>query len=430
MRPHHSLAKIRVGKILLVLVSVIAFFVNLFGQEDVLKEQAIAMFKRGDYAKAIGILEQAKRQNANDAEIYYYLGYFSHYLAYDSRPLIGYDPNYSDKVLRYLNRTIELDPGFGDAYYFIGAEYGAKATQALRTENLKEYRLSYQRAHERGAFPAWLIEYAKNALASCEQNALLFVGGDAEFNPTQYLQTIQNYRQDVTVIPIGFLNRPWYVKKLREGVGDILQKAPIGLSDAQISDLHPYKWDTLTIEIPISEQMRKQLGLSQEATMRWELKPDLRSDRRTYLSATRAVLANIVETNRWVRPIYFSLGCNPSSLAGLNEYFQLHGLANKLLPIKTRKTRYSIDAASVARILLDEENVKDFKDVHLHNMPRVSNILFNYYAVLSRLAAYYKEQNQSLKISELVDYMKKNLLTDTLPKGEKIIKTMGQLSKK
>lgn len=399
------------------------------GQEKNFKKQAITTFKNGDFTKAIELLEQAKNENPNDSEIYYYLGYFSHYLAYDSRPLVEYDVNYSDKILQYLNKAIELNPDFGNAYYFIGAEYGARATKALQNNEIENYKLAYKLAYEKGAFPAWLIEYGNNILKSCDKNAILFVGGDAEFNPIQYLQIIENYRKDVTLIPIAFINRPWYVKKLKEGFGNILTKVPINFSNAQILDMHPYKWDTLSIKISISEKMQKTLKLLPNKKMKWEIEPDLKSERRTYLSVDRAVLVNIIETNQWERPIYFSLGINTLHLAGLNEYFQLVGLVNKLLPIKTENTKYKISPLLIEKILLNSENIKDFKDVNLHNMPRVSNILLNYYAVLFKLATYYKDQNQSIKINKIVNYIKKNMMTNILPQGEKIIKTISELSK-
>ena len=54
---------------------------------DALKEKALAQFEKADYAAAIAYLEQARAAAPNDAEVYYYLGYFTHYLCYDSVPL-------------------------------------------------------------------------------------------------------------------------------------------------------------------------------------------------------------------------------------------------------------------------------------------------------------------------------------------------------
>lgn len=309
----------------------------------------------------------------------------------------------------------------GDAYYFIGAEYGARALQDLQEGNQNKYVSAYQLAYEKKAFPKWLIEYGTNILNSCEENAILFVGGDSEFNPIQYMQVVKHYRNDVTVIPIALLNRLWYVKRHRDGFGRVLRKAPISLSDKQIMDMHPYKWDTLTIEIPISKKIKKQLSLQQDAKMRWKIEPDLKSERRTYLSTERLVLADIVETNQWKRPICFSLGCHPQTLAGLDKYFQFYGLVNKLLPVKTNGTGYEINPDKIEQIILNASNIRNLSDVNYHNMPRVSNILLNYHVALSSLARYYYERKQTQKVLKIVDFMQKHMKIKVLPVAENII---------
>ena len=45
-------------------------------------------------------LKKALYESSNDAEIYYYLGWFNHYRAYDSRPLKGYDYSDSEQIFR------------------------------------------------------------------------------------------------------------------------------------------------------------------------------------------------------------------------------------------------------------------------------------------------------------------------------------------
>lgn len=408
----------------------ITLFVNIYGQTDSLKNNAVEVFKTGDYEKAIEILKQAEIAGANDPEVYYLLGYYSHYLAYDSRPLIDYNEKYSNKILRYLEKAIELNPNYRNAYYFIGAEYGARALNALQTGNSESYISNYKKAYEKGAFPLWLIEYGKNILNSCDENAILIVGGDAEFNPIQYLQLIEHYRRDITVIPYGFLNRPWYIEKLRTGVKNLLKNVPISFSEEQVYNMHPYKWDTLTIEIPISEKLKKEFELTPDKTFSWKLEPNMISGEKTYLSADKAIFANIVKTNGWERSIYFSLGCNPSFFSGLKDYFQLCGLAYKLLPKKTENAKNEINPNSIVNVLLDKKNIKNFSDVDKHDMPRASNILNNYYAVLYRLAALYKEQNQLQKINEIGKYINENLLSDIFPSGKNILKLIEELSSK
>lgn len=194
--------------------------------------------------------------------------------------------------------------------------------------------------------------------------------------------------------------------------------------------MHPYKWDTLTIEILINQQMKQELSLGALTKMKWTLAPDLRSGNRTYLNPGKAVLANIVETNHWERPIYFSLGCHPRFLAGLDEYLMLDGFVNKLLPIKTKDTEFAINPDKIERILLIAANFKNLSDVEYHNMPRVSNILLNYYQVLYKLAQYYHQNNQNQKIRDIVSFIKTNMTINALPNKEKIITSIENFIQK
>ena len=70
-------------RLIIVVTIVFAFNFSLCGQELTLKERAVEEFKNEHYPEAIEILEEAVKENPDDAEIFYYLGWFNHYLAYD-----------------------------------------------------------------------------------------------------------------------------------------------------------------------------------------------------------------------------------------------------------------------------------------------------------------------------------------------------------
>ncbi len=416
-------------KIIVCLLLSFDLFINIQAQPIGFKTEAIKAAGRGDYPAAIKLLEEAEKQNPNDPEIYYYLGVFLHYLAYDSIPMIGYEVSYTNKVLPYFEKAIELKPDYGDAYYFIGAQYGAAALDALQNQNSKEYVSAFKNAFNKGAFPSWLIEYNKNILKSCETNSILFIAGDAEFDALQYLQVVEHYRKDVSVVIFPFLQRPWYVQTLKLGFSNVLRKVPISLSKNQIMSLHPFKWDTLSVNIPISKNLKEKYQLEDSQVMKWEIDPDLNSKYKSYLGAQLVVLLNIIEANNWKRPINFTLGFEPSTLSGLNNYFQLSGIVNKLLPIKTINTTYKINSSKIEEILLSTENIKKLKEIEKHNMPRVSNIVSNYYNVLYFLADFYKAHNQIEKIKHLSSYIKKYMITDSLEYGKKILPIIEGLSK-
>ena len=231
----------------------------ILAQEKDLKSLALEEFQQEHYDEAIDLLEKALEQSPEDAEIYYYLGFFNHYRAYDSRPVKGYNYSYSEKVFNYLDKAIELDPGYGNAKYFYGAECSANAFIAMQNYDLDKMIYFYDLAFKKGAFPGWLLEFGRNILASCDKDAILFTGGNADFDVCSYLQLIEDYRTDITIIPIGNIDRPWYVKFLKNGLKGGVRKISINLTESQIMDIHPYKWDTTTVTIRVPEKLRQNI---------------------------------------------------------------------------------------------------------------------------------------------------------------------------
>ncbi len=406
------------------LINILIFIVfsTLFvqAQENSLKEQALDEFKKEHYNEAISLLEKAAVKTPNDPEIYYYLGWFNHYRAYDSRPLKGYDFAYSQKIFDYLDKAIRLNPQYGDAKYFYGAECSGNAFIAMQNYDVEKLRYFYKKAYEKGAYPAWLIEFGKNLMNTCDKNAILFTGGNPDFDVCAYLQLHQNYRTDITIIPLGNIDRPWYVKFLREGLEGGVRKININLTDQQIMDIHPFKWDITDVYIPVSKELKTKFKLNSDFQFKWTIEPDLFSNRmhskiesekakkRTYLSPQRAILLQIVEDNFNERPIYFSNLAEPIFYGGLNTYFKNCGLTSQLAPIETMNTDKSSDVAKL-EILLNPENFKDLPSLKTNDMPRISGLIFSYHKAFVLLAQYYKKNNQTEKLNKLVDTYKTSI---------------------
>jgi hypothetical protein len=401
------------------LLSIIIFYLFFgsfaFGKNTDLKNQAIEEFKKANYSKAINLLNQALEIDKDDPEIYYYLGYFTHYLCYDSVPLPGFNLRKSDEILNYLTNAIKLKPNYGDAFYFIGAEHGTRANRFLKNGETDKAIEEYKLAKQKGGLPDWLLEYGRNNLKTCERNALLFTGGDADVNPIRYLQLVEKFRLDVTVIPIGLLNRPWFVLLLKDGLKDVFNSAPISWSKEQILNMHPYKWENNIIELLVTKEIKDRYKT--QKNFEWELKPDLQRKNTNFLSPIGAIIADIVKTNQWKRPIYFSSACQPWMFYGLDQYFQTCGTISRLLPFKTENSDFQVDNSSIVRIFMNQDNYKFLPTVVKKDMPRVSTMLRNYRVVLFRLSYHYYQNHNNRKAKEVLDFMDRTILEKYVPLG-------------
>ena len=410
-------------KLITVFFSLLLSVTIAFTQETP-KEKALEEFKNEHYNEAIDLLEKALVETPYDAEIYYYLGWFNHYRAYDSRPLSGYDYSYSEKIFQYLDKALELDPDYGDAKYFYGAECSGNAFLAMQNYNIDKLKYYYQLAYNKGAYPDWLIEFGKNFLMNCDTNAILFTGGNADFDICSYLQLCKNFRTDITVIPIGNIDRPWYVQFLKNGLLDAVRKVKINLTDQQIMDIHPFKWDTTDVFINISSNDKQEYNLPDDYRMQWTILPDLTSERmhskminekakiRTYLSPQRAILLQIVEDNFAERPIVFSNFASPTFYGGLEEYFQNCGLVSKLIPVKTNNSTYSVNESKIEE-LIKPENLDYYKTVKRNDIPRISGMIMSGYSnAFFNLAEIYKKNNRKEELKSLINIYEDKMKID------------------
>jgi len=399
------------------------FACNLIaGQQLSLKEQSIVQFKNENYAQAILLMEKALKDNPNDAEIYYYLGFFNHYNAYDSRPLQGYDSTYSLNVLHYLDKALEIKPNYGDAKYFYFTECGAAAFKEYQNNNPQKVKAWFDKAFHKGAIPEWGIELGKNMLSLCDSNAILFTHGDFSLNICLFVQLHDDFRKDITIVPLALLDRPSFVLALNNNADSkILRGLNTGLTKEQIIDMHPYKWDTLTMKLAVPTELLKQYFLPDNYTMDWVIEPDLISNRmaskiddeipqrRTYVSPTRAMLLNIIEVNKWVRPVYFTNTYESYLLAGLDKYLQYAGLVSKLLPVKTEKTWRKIDVDKLEQIVFNTKLGK-LKTKITDDQPRASGITSLYNSSYWYLADYYRSKGENDKVEKVIESYKQNLM--------------------
>jgi hypothetical protein len=211
------------------------------------------------------------------------------------------------------------------------------------------------------------------------------------------------------------------VNFLKKGLENTVRKVNIELKEEQIMDIRPFKWRETNIFIDISSADRLKFGLPEDYKMEWAVAPDLQSyrmhskiegeeaTRRTLLSPQRAILLQIVEDNFAERPIYFSIGADPSFLGGLEVYFQNCGLVNRLTPIKTVDTQYQIDVVKLEQ-LFKAENLTDYKDVKENDFPRISGMaVYGYPFALFKLAGYYRFLRQENELKRLTELYKSQL---------------------
>jgi len=220
--------------------------------------------------------------------------------------------------------------------------------------------------HDRsGRFTA--LEVAKNYLNSCDKNAILFTNGDNDTFPLWYAQEVEGIRTDIKVVNLSLFNTDWYIDQMKRASYDA---APIP-SSLEHDD---YKTGTRDYT-PIQERFKDfievkdvvdfinsnspKAKLNTSAGLRnycptKKLKLTVNKEiAKTYVPEeyqnrivdevkfklkgsgvfkNKLLVLDILANFNWERPIYFAITVGKDNFMGLENYFQLEGLAYRLVP--------------------------------------------------------------------------------------------------
>ena len=292
------------------------------------------------------------------------------------------------------------------------------------------------------------LAMAKAYLSSCEPNAILFTIGDNDTFPLWYAQEVEGYRTDVRIVNTSLFMTDWYIDQMKRkayesdpmpisfthdqykpGTRDYMLYIPnteerldmdyflkiLGSDDQRLKrELNNGHWvnfyPTNKVRLKVDRQAvikNKVVAPAQYDSIVPYIDIDIKGDA---LYKNRLLMLDIVNNNKWKRPIYFTGGSfGDDDYLWMKDYLQLDGMVYKLVPVRTPIPE---DGSPLDMGAIDTDKMYDIvmkwdwgnsEDPNIYHDPETRKNSITYRTNLARLMQALIDKGDKVKAKKVID---------------------------
>ncbi len=275
-------------------------------------------------------------------------------------------------------------------------------------------------------------DYAKNLLESLAPNAIVFTNGDNDTFPLWYAQEVEGVRTDVRIVCLSLLNTDWYIRQMKDQWSHESAPLPISYTDEEIDYITSRidRWEPRVITIPVDKEMLKQafsedyqykeaIGVRPDTSlpilktgtdfeipvdtlddeMKWRVTGrffgnDAQGNGVYYMQVQDLVILDILETNDWLRPVYFANTVSTQSMLGMQDYFRTEGKAYRVIPKKMDSEYTGYIDTKIHTRRLNKMSFREWNNPDVYLDENIRRMLGNYRFSFLQLAETYIDRSQ------------------------------------
>lgn len=310
------------------------------------------------------------------------------------------------------------------------------------------------------------VDSAKNFLASCEPNAVLFTGGDNDTFPLWYAQEVEGFRTDVRVIVLSYFNTDWYISQMERrayeseplpfmleeenykqgGPNDYLfyvenpnvkgainleqylqllkKNSPaLKLKQGNYNSV-PSKQLFLNIREEEKQKLLNEIRVNENGDTLKAIPDNLRDkvvDRMYFglkgrgLEKKDLMILDLIAENDWERPIYFNNTSLQSIGINLKQYVVQEGNTYRLLPVDSGNGRESVNANFMKHNLLNEFSYRELDNPSVYYNEDYRNFVLNHRSSFNSLAGTLMELGRSEEAVEMINTSLEKMPDEAVP---------------
>lgn len=252
---------------------------------------------------------------------------------------------------------------------------------------------------------------AYNLLNSCEPNAILFTNGDNDTFPLWYLQEVEGIRTDVRVVNLSLLNTDWYIHQLKTKQWNESVPLPISVTEdfymGERNGAVPFRGNTFAVPVDRTAILSQGLvSKDDEARIVSPMPVTVRprgSAQNGYLMKQDLLILDMVLTNAqqgWKRPIYFANTVGSDNYVGLEPYFELQGLAYRIVPVLDTTANNQGGRLNLPKMyenVMEKFRLRGLNDSNVYYGENIERMVSNFRSTFFRLASGYQEAAERLE---------------------------------